>query len=286
MKGIPTHLRLKVFNSLQMVVLIEDAPQGENMNVNDFKDVIRKILIETLNRAKRDYVLIGDYDSEIVGVTKIVKRGTHGLDPSVLATCNTGLINSLAAVYANLAPRNLPDFRIQLPGLFLLEEARLIHRAFELITDAAQVAVCSQRMGSMTRMLSDHDGINYTVPEREVGEQFLAMADGSEAPVWGIPGLAPTLTRAAIEITMPLFGINTPNPSNDMSGLRSSTNRMDHSQNFISLEMTPELGTEVSCILAAIMYPGQVEILIRSETAEIAESPIDQLGAFFAKFFL
>lgn len=284
--GVPSKLTLRIFNSGQTVVLVEDVDTGAAMNVNDYKDVISKLCSAALNRAKRDFVLIDDYESELFGAHKIVKRGTHGLDPFPLATCNTSLINAISTVMRQLEPLHQNAYRIQLPGLFMQEEAEFVNVVFDLVTDAVQVAACSDRMTSMERMLVDHDGINTTYPSRVVGEQFLASADGAGSQLWRVPGVATTLTRAAIEITCPLFAMYTPNPTLDMTALRSSTNRMHYSQAFVNLEMTPDLGTEVSCILAAMLYPGQVEVLIKSETAEIAESPIDHLGAFFSKFFL
>ena len=284
--GVKTVLRVSKFNDSRTVVLYEDYPTGKKLDIMDVKAVIVELFSSIIAFAKSRYEVIADVDTVDIGNYKVVKPGTHGFDYTQVADGNFGMINSMNDLLGMMRPVKLDHWRARFPAILTEEEGRCVNEVYGLIFDQAQVDICNARMRSMELMMTDHDGINMVPPERIVGEIPLAMADGENSQLWDFPLLGPTLTRTGLSLTFPHFSTFVPNTPTDTVGVRASSTRVNVASAFANIEMSSELGVEMSCVIAAMLYPEQIRITVTDVGGDEATSVVDWLGALFSKFFL
>ena len=280
--GIKTVLRVRKFNDARTVVLYEDYPTGKKLDIMDVKSVIVELFSSIITFAKSRYEVIADVETTDIGNYKVVKPGTHGLDYTLVAEGNFGVLNSVNELLGELRPVKLDHWRARFPAILTEEEGRCVNDVHDLVFDQAQVGVCNARMRSIELMMTDHDGINMVPPERIVGEIPLAMADGENSQLWDFPLLGPTLTRTGLSLTFPHFSTFVPNTPTDTVGVRASSTRVNVASAFANIEMSPELGVEMSCVIAAMLYPEQIRVTVTDVTGDEATSVVDWLGALFS----
>lgn len=276
--GIKTQLNAKILNNRRTMVLYNNVTPGKPNKVLDQMDYFVNVMEAMVELCNSYYHLIIGFDNEVVGHTRMVKGGQFGLDVTKLDFISNSSISDLERL---LTATTGMQYDVQIPSVMYEWEADIVNRAHLECLDENRVRRCFDRLKSMTVMLADNPDMVVDPVRLMTGERSLSMATGAHSQLWVLPGLGPFLTKTALSFS-PRIELMEIDSRSDRTNLSVSTVRSDISSSFMQLSPDASTLDEISKVIAAMLYPGQILIDIPVE----GNSVVDRAGALFAKLFL
>jgi hypothetical protein len=275
---IKSQLDVKIMNRNRSLVLYNNVEKGKTASLLDVSEYIVDVISSMLDLTDKYYHLIVDIENESRGHTRMVKEGQFGLALSKLEIIGNSMLSELERRMTATTGRN---YTIEIPALMYAWEANIINRVYEEVLNENRVARCRQRMESMMKMLADQPNMLNIAVNQLSGERFLSSSTGTYSQLWNLPNMVPFLTKTALSFSPRIEMIDIDSAS-DRIILNIQNTRTTIASSFMSLNADSNVLDDISKVIAAMLYPGQIliDVMTDSPTAN------DRVGALFSKLFL